>query len=66
MAKASEHRHDTPSSNGARYESDGILPLAVRQRLWDQIWARLLAPPVDPADKAPAPKNRDARDGGQQ
>ncbi len=43
----------------------GVLPLAIRQRLWDQLWTRLLAPPVDPADKAPAPRDRNAQDGGQ-
>lgn len=48
-----------------RTGSESILPLAVRQRLWDQLWTRLLAPPVDAADKAPAPKNRGQRDGGQ-
>ena len=25
-------------------ESVGVLPLVVRQRLWDQLWQRLLAP----------------------
>ncbi len=48
-----------------RKSEDGLLPLAVRQRLWDQLWTRLLAPPVDAADKAPAPKNCGQRDGGQ-
>lgn len=48
-----------------RHEGEGsVLPLAVRQRLWDQVWTRLLAPPVDPADKAPAPRDRDTQDGG--
>lgn len=54
---------DAPDTGRAR--TDGTLPLAVRQRLWDQLWARLLAPPVDPADKAPVPTPRDHRDGGQ-
>lgn len=44
--------------------ADGVLPLAIRQRLWDQLWTRLLAPPVDPADKTPAPRDRNAQDGG--
>jgi hypothetical protein len=48
-----------------RTRTDGVLPLAVRQRLWDQVWVRLLAPPVDAGDKGPAPKHRDPRDGGQ-
>ncbi len=47
-------------------EGDGsILPLAVRQRLWDQIWARLLAPPVDAGDTAPTLKQGYRREGGQ-
>jgi hypothetical protein len=41
-----------------------VLPLAVRQRLWDQLWTRLLAPPVVPADRAPTPTERQAEDGG--
>lgn len=49
-----------------RVEGAGsVLPLAIRQRLWDQVWTRLLAPPVDPADKAPTPRDGNARDGGQ-
>lgn len=42
---------------------ESVLPLAIRQRLWDQLWTRLLAPPVDPADKAPAPRDRASQDG---
>lgn len=30
---------------------DGVLPLAVRQRLWDQLWQRLLEPPELPGDR---------------
>jgi hypothetical protein len=45
-------------------EGESVLPLVVRQRLWDQLWTRLLAPPVAPADKAPAPPERSAQDGG--
>lgn len=49
-----------------RHDGEGsVLPLAIRQRLWDQLWTRLLAPPVDPADKAPAPRDRHAQDGDQ-
>lgn len=67
MSTAPEHRHATPPVDEARRKTeDGILPLAVRQRLWDQVWTRLLAPPVDPADRAPAPRNRGTtQDGGQ-
>lgn len=43
-----------------------VLPLAIRQRLWDQLWTRLLAPPVDPADRAPSPTERTSRDGRSQ
>jgi hypothetical protein len=35
---------------------DAVLPLPVRQRLWDQLWTRLLAPPTEPADRQPAPR----------
>lgn len=53
MATAPNHRHATPPFDGARGKTeDGILPLAVRQRLWDQLWTRLLAPPPDPGDRA--------------
>jgi len=58
---ATDHDH-------ARKRQDGtgsVLPLAIRQRLWDQLWTRLLAPPVDPADKAPGPRDRNTQDGGQ-
>jgi hypothetical protein len=44
--------------------NDTVLPLAIRRRLWDQLWTRLLAPPVAPVDKAPTPKERQAEDGG--
>lgn len=56
--------HQEQRRSEARPKTDGILPLAVRQRLWDQLWTRLLAPPVDPADKVPASKHRDQREGG--
>ena len=55
--------HDDVPDPG-RSRTDGTLPLAVRQRLWDQLWTRLLAPPVEPADKAPAWRDRNAQDGG--
>jgi hypothetical protein len=66
MATAPEHRHATPPVDAARPKMDeGILPLAVRQRLWDQIWTRLLAPPVDPGDRVPTqpgpPRDRERR-----
>ncbi len=48
-----------------RYSDGSALPLAIRQRLWDQLWQRLLASPVDPADKAPVPASRDGQDGGE-
>ncbi len=40
-----------------------ILPLAIRQRLWDQVWTRLLAPPIDAGDRAPVPTPRNQRRG---
>lgn len=66
MTAKKKHQH----ANDARMERQtgegSALPLAVRQRLWDQLWTRLLAPPVDPADRAPAPRNRGTtQDGGQ-
>lgn len=64
MANAPEHRHATSSFDGVRRKTDGTLPLAVRQRLWDQLWTRLLAPPVEPSDKAPARGDRNVQDGG--
>lgn len=39
---------------------DGILPLAVRQRLWDQIWVWLLAPPAAPSDRSLTHTNTEA------
>ncbi len=65
MAKASAQQHcDDDVSDTERTRTDGILPLAIRQRLWDQVWTRLLAPPVDAADNAPAPRERNAQDRG--
>jgi hypothetical protein len=58
-----QHHHDARDPQ-TRQRTDGVLPLAIRQRLWDQLWQRLLAPPVDPADKAPVPAPRDGQDGG--
>jgi hypothetical protein len=51
-------------SNQQHSSNDTVLPLAIRQRLWDHLWTRLLAPPVAPADRAPAPRNRSGQDGG--
>ena len=56
MTKTPDAHTDAPRPR-PRHEGEGsVLPLAVRQRLWDQLWSRLLAPPVDPADWAPAPQ----------
>ena len=57
MTTRPKHPHDDAPAPG-RSRTDGVLPLAIRQRLWDQLWARLLAPPVDPADRAPTPDAR--------
>jgi hypothetical protein len=36
----------TPKTSRSSAKSDdGLLPFPVRQRLWDQLWQRLLAPP---------------------
>ncbi len=62
MTKA---REDASATREPRHPGgDSTLPLAIRQRLWDQLWTRLLAPPVDPADRAPAPRDRNGQDGG--
>lgn len=66
MTAKSNYQHANDPGMESQTGDESVLPLAVRRRLWDQIWTRLLAPPVDAADKAPAPQNRDARDGGQQ
>lgn len=44
---------EAPFDETRRKSQDGILPLAVRQRLWDQLWTRLLAPPPASGDRAP-------------
>ncbi len=62
-SRPEQHHDDAPDSR--RKTEDSILPLAVRQRLWDQVWIRLLAPPGEPADKASAPTPPNQRDGGQ-
>lgn len=59
-----QHRRNERKSQTPQ-RTDGVLPLAIRQRLWDQVWIRLLAPPPDPADKAPARGDRSVQDGGQ-
>jgi hypothetical protein len=51
---------------GVRPRTNGPLPLAVRQRLWDQIWTRLLAPPTPPEDKAPHSPRTTREEGGEQ
>jgi hypothetical protein len=50
---------------GVRPRTNGPLPLAVRQRLWDQIWTRLLAPPAPPADRAPHHPRATPGEGGE-
>jgi hypothetical protein len=63
MTKTPERASEQGAARQPGRES--ILPLAIRQRLWDQLWTRLLAPPIDPADKAPSPPTHDGQDGGQ-
>ncbi len=65
LAKMDDQQHRRNQRNShTPQRPDGVLPLAIRQRLWDQLWSRLLTPPVDPADRAPAPRERNAQDGG--
>lgn len=40
-------------SGAKRLPDDAVLPFPVRQRLWDQLWQRLLAPPVEEGDRTP-------------
>lgn len=47
-----QHRR-TERDTQTPQRTDGTLPLAIRQRLWDQLWTRLLASPPDPGDRAP-------------
>lgn len=62
MTTTPEHESE---QRAARHPGDGsVLPLAIRQRLWDQLWTRLLAPPVDPADRARTPRDQGTPDGG--
>jgi hypothetical protein len=60
------HHHKVRSDPSDQQHSgnDTVLPLAIRQRLWDQVWTRLLAPPVAPADRAPLSPDRNAEEGG--
>lgn len=65
MTTTSDHKNSN-ETRGARLAGDeSILPLSVRQRLWDQIWIRLLAAPVNAGDRAPTLKQGDRREGGQ-
>ena len=64
MPTSSKHKHANGKLSMRRDGDESLLPLAVRQRLWDQVWARLLAPPVEAGDRAPTPKPVERRDGG--
>jgi hypothetical protein len=37
---------------------DTVLPFPVRQRLWDQLWQRLLSAPVEEGDRSVPPRDR--------
>jgi hypothetical protein len=64
MTSSSDHPQDQHTPR--HQEADSMLPLTVRQRLWEQLWTRLLAPPVDPGDRAPSPRPHARQDGGPQ
>ena len=64
MATSPNYKHTNGKVSRRRDGDESLLPLAVRQRLWDQIWARLLAPPVEAGDRAPTPKPVEYRKGG--
>lgn len=65
MTTSSKHEDANKQRGVRRAEDESILPLAVRQRLWDQVWTQLLAPPIDAGDMAPTLKQGDRRKGGQ-
>lgn len=65
MTTTSDHKNSNEKWGVRRAEDESILPLSVRQRLWDQAWIHLLAPPVDVGDRVPTLKQYDRREGGQ-
>ncbi len=65
MTTTSDHKDANKQRGVRRAEDESILPLAVRQRLWDQVWTQLLAPPIDAGDRVPTLKQGDRREGGQ-
>jgi hypothetical protein len=44
-------RSSEQSPRQRRDSKDAVLPFPVRQRLWDQLWQRLLSPPIDESDR---------------
>lgn len=66
MKSSSDHNHVNAKLRGRQGGDESLLPLAIRQRLWDQIWVRLLTPPADAGDRAPIPKQGERREGGPQ
>ncbi len=64
MPTSSNHKRANEKLSMRRDGDESLLPLAVRQRLWDQVWAQLLAPPVDAGDRAPTPRPVERREGG--
>jgi hypothetical protein len=47
-----KQRHTGEEGRSHRLPDDAILPFAIRQRLWDQLWQRLLSPPIEEGDRA--------------
>lgn len=64
MPTSSDHKHANGKLSMRRDGDESLLPLAIRQRLWDQVWARLLAPPVEAGDRAQTPKPVERRKEG--
>jgi hypothetical protein len=64
MPTSSDHKQAKEKLTIRRDGDESLLPLAVRQRLWDQVWAQLLAPPVEAGDRAPMPKRGTRGEGG--
>ena len=55
-----------PRPDETEHRADTVLPLAIRRRLWEQVWAQLLTPPTPLADRSQAPRRNGPAEGGGQ